>query len=531
MEGEIKDALGKSEGTLRSRALEEIGKVKWDPAWGQDRISNMIATRPDWCISRQRIWGVPIAVFFCAGCGQILNRHGVNQAVIELFRREGADSWYIRDAAEIVPAGTKCPGCGGTKFRKELDIIDVWFESGSSHAAVLGHAGNLPWPADLYLEGGDQHRGWFHSSLLCAVGWRGQAPYRGVATHGWTLDAQGRPQSKSLGNVVDPTDVASRLGAEVVRLWAASVDFREDVHGSEELMLRIAESYRKVRNTFRYILGNLHGFDPAKDMVPFQEMEPLDQYMLGQTWELAKQVLQWYEEFTFHKVYQGVNQFCVVELSQIYFDVLKDRLYTFAPKSRARRSGQSAIWLIGEVLVRLLAPIMSFTVDEVWRHLPHVEGRPESVHLADFPSAKEIAMTIPAPQKADWDTLLAVRPEVLKALEEARQNKLIGSGLEAQVKIVATEPVYSVLERNAGQLRALFIVSQIHLAKGEPSAENPLKVEVGVAAGSKCDRCWNYSTHVGEDTRYPTICERCSEVLREIESGTGGSQGGAVAAQ
>jgi isoleucyl-tRNA synthetase len=450
---------------------------------------------------------------------------------MDLFRREGADAWYVLEAGDIVPAGTKCSACGGTRLRKEMDILDVWFESGSSHASVLGHRDDLPWPADLYLEGGDQHRGWFHSSLLCGVGWRDRAPYRGVATHGWTLDAQGRPQSKSLGNVVDPVDVANRLGAEVVRLWAASVDFREDVHGSEELMLRIAESYRKVRNTFRFILGNLHGFNPVKDMVPFQEMESFDQYMLGQSWEVAKQALQWYEEFAFHKIYQRVNQFCVVDLSAVYFDVLKDRLYTFAPKSRARCSAQSAIWLIGEVLVRLLAPIMSFTADEVWRHLPQVDGRPESVHLAEFPSAKEIAMTMSATQQEDWTMLLSLRPEVLKALEEARQNKLIGSGLQAQVKLIAAEPAYSVLERNANQLRALFIVSDVTLAKSETGQDAAVRVEVSTAAGEKCERCWNYSTHVGEDKRYPTVCERCSAVLREIESGRSGPEGGAVAAR
>ena len=518
MEAEMKDKFGKNEGTLRQRALSEIAKVKWDPSWGQDRISNMIATRPDWCISRQRIWGVPIAVFFCETCNQALNEHSANQAVVDLFRREGADAWYVREAPEILPAGTKCAGCGGTHFRKEMDIIDVWFESGSSHAAVLGHRDDLPWPADLYLEGGDQHRGWFHSSLLCAVGWRDQAPYRSVATHGWTLDAQGRPQSKSLGNVVDPVDVASRLGAEVVRMWASSVDFREDVHGSEELMRRIAETYRKVRNTFRYILGNLQGFQPSSDLLPFEEMEVFDQYMLSQTWEMAKQVMQWYEEFAFHKVYQRVNQFCVVDLSAIYFDVLKDRLYVSAPKSLARRSAESAIWLIGEALVRLLAPIMSFTADEVWQHLPAVDGRPESVHLAGFPTAKDLAVTLSDQTKADWDALLALRPEVLKPLEEARQNKLIGSGLEARVKITANDPAYSVLERNSEQLRSLFIVSEVTLEKGGLPEGSAIRVEVAKAGGEKCERCWNYSVRVGEDTSYPTICERCSAVLREIEA-------------
>ncbi len=541
MEAEIRDQLGKVEGTLRSLALQEIAKVKWDPAWGEERISNMIATRPDWCISRQRVWGVPIAVFFCE-CGEILNQHAVNQKVVDLFRREGADSWYKYEAAQVLPEGTRCAQCGGARFRKEMDIIDVWFESGSSHAAVLGRKPGLPWPADLYLEGSDQHRGWFHSSLLCAVGWRDQSPYRMVATVGWTLDPQGRPMSKSLGNGVDPVDIANRLGGEIVRLWVASVDFREVVTCSEELMQRVAETYRKVRNTFRYILGNLHGFDPARDMVPFQQMEPLDQYMLSQTWDMARQVMQWYDEFVFHKVYQRVNQFCVVDLSKIYFDVLKDRLYTFAPRSAARRSAQSALWLIGEVLVRLIAPIMSFTAEEVWGHLPHVEGRAASVHVAEFPSAREVSVTMPATEKADWDTLLELRPDVLKALDEAREAKLIGSSLEAQVKITAGDAAYTALERNAAHLPALFIVSQVALEKGDPGkagqpaggatasrsdaataaaspAAGPIHVVVSKAAGEKCERCWTYSPHVGEDASYPTVCDRCSRALREIESG------------
>ncbi len=319
-------------GTLRSRALEEIKKVKWDPAWGEERISNMVATRPDWCISRQRIWGVPIAVFQCEGCKEFLNDPAVNRAVVELFAREGADSWYKHSAEEILPAGIKCAKCGGTKFRKEMDIIDVWFESGSSHAAVLGREPGLPWPADLYLEGGDQHRGWFHSSLLCAVATKGAAPYRGVATAGWTLDPQGRAQSKSLGNTVDPVEIADKLGAEIVRLWVASVDFREDVMASDELMQRIAESYRKIRNTFRYILGNLHDFDPAQDAVGFAEMHPLDQYILLRAAEVTKDVREHYDNFVFHRLYHRLKDFCIVDLSAIYFDVLKDRLYTSAPE-------------------------------------------------------------------------------------------------------------------------------------------------------------------------------------------------------
>src|SRR5437588_6424457 len=377
-------------GTLRTRTLEEIKKVKWDPAWGEERISNMIATRPDWCVSRQRIWGVPIAVFLCEGCGKPLNDASINRKVVELIARAGADAWFTPEADAVLPAGTKCATCGATKFSKETDILDVWFESGSSFAAVLGHEPKLPFPADLYLEGGDQHRGWFHSSLLCAMGTRGTPPYRMVATNGWTLDEQGSAMSKSRGNDVDPVDIANRLGGEVVRLWVASVDFREDVVGSEQLMLRVAENYRKIRNTFRYILGNLYDFGPQRDAVPYEKLEDLDQYMLGKTAEMSTDVLRWYDEFAFHRIYQRINHFCVVELSAFYFDVLKDRLYTAAPHSVARRAAQTAIWRIGEALVRLLAPIMSFTCEETWQYLPAVLDRPASVHLSDFPKAADI---------------------------------------------------------------------------------------------------------------------------------------------
>jgi len=516
-------------GTLRSRTLDEIKKVKWDPAWGEERISNMIATRPDWCISRQRIWGVPIAVFLCEGCGNPLNEPALNRKVIELFARGGADAWYTRQADALVPAGTKCAKCRGTKFSKETDILDVWFESGCSHAAVLGHEPDLPWPADLYLEGGDQHRGWFHSSLLCAVGTRNQAPYRGVATNGWTLDEQGRALSKSRGNDVDPVDIANRLGGEIVRLWVASVDFREDVVGSEQLMQRVAESYRKIRNSlFRYVLSNLYDFDPQKNAVTFGQLDILDQYMLRQTVAMAADVTRWYDEFAFHKIYHRINDFCVVELSAFYFDVLKDRLYTSAPNSLKRRAAQTAIWRIGEALVRLLAPITSFTCDEVWQYLPKLPDRPASVHLANFPSASDIlggsAPPEDAKQAEDWKTLLAVRTEVLKALEEARQSKLIGgANLEAQVTVTAAEPVFSVLSRYNDRLRYLFIVSAVTLKEGNSgNGTGGVTVQVSKAEGKKCDRCWNYSIHVGEDAAYPTVCERCSAVLKEIEASPAG---------
>jgi isoleucyl-tRNA synthetase len=515
---------GSENDTLRTRTLEEIKHVKWDPAWGEERLSNMIATRPDWCISRQRVWGVPIAVFLCEGCGKPLQDKAINRKVVELFARSGADAWFTSKSDSILPAGTKCPHCGGTKFEKETDIFDVWLESGASYLALVENEPTYPWPSDLYLEGGDQYRGWFQSSLLCAMGTHGTPPYKGVVTPGWTLDEKGQAMSKSRGNDVDPVDIASRLGGEVVRLWVASVDFREDVVGSERLMLTVAENYRKIRNTFRYILGNLGDFDLTTDAVPFEKLQALDQYMLRQTLAFASDVRTSYDEFAFHKIYHRLNHFCIVDLSAFYFDVLKDRLYISAPKSHGRRSAQTAIWRIGEALVRLLAPIMSFTAEEVWDYLPKSSARGESVHLALFPSAEDIlgqAQSAASSAEAeasnqDWTTLRSVRDEVLKALEEARNNKLIGTGLEAQVTVAAPDPVYSVLARHAGDLRYLLIVSAAHLVQASGNGTGGVHVEVKKADGLKCERCWNYSIHVGEDKNYPTVCERCSAVLKEI---------------
>jgi isoleucyl-tRNA synthetase len=513
------------EGTLRQRSLEEIKKVQWIPAWGEERIANMIATRPDWCISRQRVWGVPIAVFFCQSCGKLLQSKAVQRAVVDLFAQKGADSWYELDAQQILPVGTQCLDCGGGGFRKETDIIDVWFESGCSQAAVLGHDSRLPWPAEMYLEGGDQYRGWFHSSLLCSVGTRGKAPYRTVATSGWTLDPQGRATSKSLGNGVDPVDIANRLGGEIVRLWVSSVDFQEDVTVSEALMKKVADHYRKFRNTFKYILGNLYDFDPDQHTVKFEDMQALDQYMLLRTQEVSERARQWYESFEFHRVYHALHDFCAVDLSSFYFDVVRDRLYTSAPKWRARRSVQTAIWRIGEALVRLLAPLMSFTAEEVWSFLPSISGRPESVHLAYFPEAGEITGTTPDPKlaqglRSEFESLMAVRDEGLKALEMARQEKLIGSGLDGTVTIHAPENLYGVLERYQDELRYFLIVSGVELVRAPAgNGSVPLRVQVSKAPGKKCERCWNYSIHVGEDERYPSVCERCLRAIRDIEQG------------
>jgi isoleucyl-tRNA synthetase len=512
---------------LRTETLEKIKHVKWDPSWGEERLSNMIATRPDWCISRQRVWGVPIAVFLCEGCGKPLNDKAVNKKVVELFAKSGADAWFTSEPDSILAAGTKCPHCGGAKFEKETDIFDVWLESGASYLALVAEEKkddepSYPWPSDLYLEGGDQYRGWFQSSLLCAMGTHATPPYKGVVTPGWTLDEKGQAMSKSRGNDVDPVDISNRLGGEIVRLWVASVDFREDVVGSEALMQRVGETYRTIRNNlFRFVLSNLYDFDPQNDALAFEELEDIDQYMLRLTATLAADVRRWYDEFAFHRIYHRINYYCVTELSAFYFDVIKDRLYISAPKSKARRSAQTAVWRIGEALTRLLAPITTFTSEEVWGHLPKVTNRSESVHLALFPATADLLgenVAVDAPsQREDWSALLKIRDEVMKALDTARNEKLIGKPLEAQLLITASDPAYSLLARYKDQLRYLFIVSAVHLAPASGNGTGGVRIEVKKADGLKCERCWNYSTRVGEDREYPTVCERCSAVLKELE--------------
>ncbi|MDE1176321.1 MAG: isoleucine--tRNA ligase [Edaphobacter sp.] len=501
--------------TFRQRTLDEIANVVWDPSWGQERISNMIATRPDWTISRQRIWGVPIAVFMCEKCHTPLNDKKINKSIVDLFHKEGADAWYAHGVDTLLPKGTACASCGGTEFRKEMDILDVWFESGASWHAVLDVEPELQWPADLYTEGGDQHRGWFHSSILTSVAVRGKAPYKMVATSGWTLDEQGRAFSKSLGNGVDPVDIAKRLGGEIVRLWVASVDFREDVAASENLMQRVSDNYRKLRNTFRFLLGNLHDFNPAEHSVLFAQMEPLDQYILARTAELDARIRAAYDDIEFHRAYHALNEYINSDLSALYLDVLKDRLYTFAPNHPARRSAQTAMWRIAEALTRLVAPILSFTADEVWQSLPTVAGRETSVHVALFPNIAEIVPGNVKPIEEDWEQLLAVRDQVLLSLEAARQAKLVGKGLDARVAIEASEPTLSLLQRYQSSLKELFNVSQVALTHIEhPNSET--RVETIAAEGVKCERCWNYTTDVGQDARFPTVCLRCAEALDAI---------------
>ena len=513
---------------LRAMALEQIPKVQWTPEWGMERMRSMIAERPDWCVSRQRFWGVPIPVFYCDRCGKLFDDVKALRHVIEWFQKEGADAWFRRTPEELLPVGTHC-SCGASSWRKETDILDVWFDSGSSHLAVLDPPGDfgakLPWPADMYLEGPDQYRGWFHSSLLIAVGVRGAAPYRHVLTHGWTLDEKGRPMSKSLGNVVLPTEIVDKWGADLLRLWVASQDYTADVRMSDNVMTQLSEAYRKIRNTFRFALGNLADFDPARDTVPEQELGELDRWMLQRTRKLITECDGFYKNFDFHRVYHALHDFCVVELSAFYFDILKDRLYTFAPNNSTRRSAQTAMHRIASALVRMLAPILAYTSEEIWKYLPRRVDQPESVHLALFAKPAECRSFPDEALDARWSELVRVRNAVLLALEQARNAKTINGGLEARVELSAEGTLAELLGDYASWFPALFIVSQVELVdKPAPDAIRTealpgLAVAVRRASGKKCERCWNYSTRVGESADYPTVCERCVAALNEIERG------------
>ncbi|MFN7920912.1 MAG: isoleucine--tRNA ligase [Bryobacteraceae bacterium] len=508
--------IGMERNDLRQRALDAIRRVKWMPEWGEDRIYNMIATRPDWCISRQRIWGVPITVFYCAGCNKPLTDRKVLDHVCDIFAKETAAAWYDKSPAELIPAGTKCASCGGAEFTKEKDILDVWFDSGVSHMAVLGENWDLTWPSNMYLEGGDQYRGWFHSSLLVGVALKGDSPYRECATNGWTLDAEGRAMSKSLGNGIDPADVIKASGAEVLRLWVASVVFWEDVRLSPVILERLSEAYRKLRNTFRYALGNLHDFHPDTDALPSADLLEFDQWILARAENLVKTVREHYDQYAFHRAYQALYNFATTDLSSIYFDVLKDRLYTTAPRSKARRSAQTALFRVTYALLRLMAPVLSFTTDEAWGFLNKPADAPESVHLALFPEPSELTAGLDAEDRtrlANWDRLVEVRETVNKSLEAARQEKFIGSSLEAKVHLKAGDELLRLLEQYKSSLPSLFITSQVSL---EGHADADLAVHVHKAEGAKCERCWKYVTDMGGDARFPGICAPCSEAVREI---------------
>jgi len=486
---------------LRERALAEIGKVTWVPRWGEERIHGMIENRPDWCISRQRTWGVPIPVFYCEACNEPLVSPAAMDRVAKAFEEEGIEAWYRHPPGEFT-AGEKCPACGKSGFRREQDILDVWWDSGVSWAAVAEREG-MPVPVDLYLEGSDQHRGWFHSSLLTAVAVRDGAPYRAVLTHGFVLDENGRPMSKSAGNGTTPEEIIQKYGADVLRLWVSASDYRDDVSLSPQILLGLAEGYRKIRNTVRYALGNLFDFDPGRDAVPVEEMERIDRWALARLAAWDEKVKAAYEGYEFHGAYHATTQFCSVDLSAVYFDILKDRLYTWRKDGRPRRSAQTVLWIVAQDLLRLLAPVLSFTSSEAWEHLP---GRPaESVFLAGLPERT------PPPDAEALEThygrLLEVREVVQVKLEEARRAKLIGSSLEAMVTVRAEGATRALLDASLAELPAIFIVSKVELAAG------PLGVEVSRAPGAKCERCWTFTEDRGKDPRHPTVCGKCAEAL------------------
>ncbi|MGH7351093.1 MAG: isoleucine--tRNA ligase [Candidatus Methylomirabilales bacterium] len=496
---------------LRQRGLEEIRKVKWIPPWGEERIYNMILTRPDWVISRQRAWGVPIAVFYCQACQHVLAEQHLMERVADLMEREGADVWFLKGPQELLPPGTRCPRCEGTQFSKEDDILDVWFDSGVSQAAVLETRPDQHWPAEMYLEGSDQHRGWFHSSLLAAVGTRGRAPYKEVLTHGFVVDGEGRKMSKSLGNVIAPQEVMSSYGAEILRLWVAAEDYRDDVRLSAEILSRLVEGYRRIRNTCRYLLGNLYDFDPRQHLVPREALLEIDRFILHRLQKLAGRLLRAYEKYEFHTLFHALHNFCAVDLSAFYLDVLKDRVYTSAATSPERRAAQTAMFLLLEGITRLMAPVLSFTADEVWRYLPRRGGEAGSVHLAEFPQVDETVLDEALGER--WERLLGVRDEVLKVLEAARQRKLIGNALEAKVEILAGHALLPFLRGYAKDLPTIFIVSAVDL-KPAPAGSPELSVVVHRAPGKKCERCWVYRESVGQSAEYPTVCDRCVTVLR-----------------
>lgn len=496
--------------SLRANALEQIEQVKWHPEWGQGRMRNMFTGRPDWCVSRQRVWGVPIPVFYCQACDEPAASKEIVDHVADIFEKETADAWYNRPESELLPDGYKCGKCNSADFRKETDILDVWFDSGSSCVAVLETRGDtLHFPADVYLEGGDQYRGWFNSSLMCGMAAHDRSPYKRIITHGWVVDGEGKQMHKSTGNAISPNEVVNRSGAEILRLWAAAVDFTQDVRCSDEILSRIVDAYRKFRNTLRYALGNLDGFDPETDMEADSDLLAVDRWALASLGEVTAKALAGYESFNFQAVYQALYHFCTVTLSARYFDIIKDRLYIFAPRSVERRSAQTALYRITETLCRLMSVILAFTTDEAWENLPG--QKLSSVHLAEFPKAGEADNSA---FLAEWERVFSIRDEVLRALEEARNAKAIGSSLEAKVVLTADADTTRFLMDYFDQLRYLFIVSQVEVHEGAG-----LSVQVNKADGEKCERCWNYSVRVGESAEYPTVCERCVEALSEIVKG------------
>jgi isoleucyl-tRNA synthetase len=491
---------------LRSNALQEIKKVAWTPRWGMERIFGMVEGRPDWCLSRQRTWGVPLTVLTCEGCGEVLKDEAVADRIVSVFAEEGADAWFKYDASHFTGEGCSCKNCGGATFIKENDILDVWFDSGVSYAAVLEEREELQAPADLYLEGSDQHRGWFQSSLLASVGTRGIPPYKGVLTHGFVVDGQGKKMSKSVGNVIAPEEIIKKFGAEILRLWVSSEDYRDDIKISDEILKQLSDAYRKIRNTLRFFMGNLYDFVPSTDRVACKDMEEIDRWALHQFEFFKRKAIKAYADFEFHTVFHGLHQFCGVTMSAFYLDIIKDRLYTALPDSVERKAAQTVLYDILAGLLCVMAPVMNFTAAEAWEHLPQ-EGDDEQrkaheVFLQEFPEENEEAVDPELDKK--WKGLLEVRSEITKALEGARRDKVIGHPLEAKVMVKATG---SLAEFLADKLEG-----DIYASEELPE----LQVSVIPASGEKCERCWLRSETVGDDDGHPELCSRCTAVVAQL---------------
>lgn len=504
---------------FKDQAIAELPKIKWIPEWGEKRIENMIRDRSDWCISRQRKWGVPIPIVYCKDCGKPIVNDETIKAIADMFRREGSDSWYIHDASEFIPDSVKCE-CGCSEFTKETDILDVWFDSGVSHAAVLDERDYLRWPADLYLEGADQYRGWFQSSLLTSVVWKGEAPYKTVCTHGWVVDGEGKTMHKSAGNGIAPEEIINKYGADILRLWVASSDYHADIRISPKILGQLGDAYRKIRNTAKYILGNLYDFNPDTDMVAYDDLEELDKYAMHQLSTLIEKANAAYDNLDFHVVYHAIHNFCVLDMSSFYLDIIKDRLYCEVPNGKARRAAQTTMYRILDVLTRMLAPILSFTAEEIWSFMPHASGDDaESVFFNDM--YRSVESHVDEAFVSLWNTIFAVRGDVQKALELKRADNQIGKSLEAKITLYCEASLYDTLDAVKEKLPEYFICSQVELVKegkGEFAGEvEGLSVTASHADGEKCERCWMYSETVGQDEGHPTLCHRCADVIRETE--------------
>jgi len=503
---------------LRQRTLQEIDRVRWIPSWGRDRIRGMMESRPDWCISRQRSWGVPIVAFYCQAChAPLANRHLIDR-VADRIAKEGADAWFIHPVGELLPRETRCGQCGGEDFRKEEDILDVWFDSGVSHAAVLEAREELGSPADLYLEGSDQHRGWFHTSLLTSMVTRGCAPYRAVLTHGFTVDAAGRKMSKSLGTGLSPQEIIQKHGAEILRLWVAAEDYRDDLRISEEIVHRLIEAFRRIRNTTRFLIANLYDFSPPRNALSDDDLPEIDRWILDRTRRMAFRCRQAYLDYEFHVVFHALNNFCSVDLSALYLDIVKDRLYCSAAGGRPRRAAQTAVWHVLDTLTRVMAPILSFTAEDVWEYLPVDGERRESPLLADFPAPDPASLDDAL--AARFERLFEIRTAVMKSLEELRQAGTIGHSLDARVRLGFGQDgdVARLLADRKEELPTFFIVSQVELTNDLAlERENPsvagVRIAVERAHGEKCARCWNYRSSVGSRAEHPLICAPCADVL------------------